>query len=180
MSKYIELAKKIKALVNRGEDAEKQNTEKTFIAFLKKHNITIEELEGEKQEDYFFKLEKHQQALWVQVVKRVNESINCYGEIPKSKVKQFGLKGNYFITCTASEYIEIEAKHDFYYKLYKEEQGIHYSAFCRANDLLVENTDTTEKEMNLADYERWKRVHDMAQKIKVGQFNKQISDGKIK
>ena len=51
MSKYIELAKKLKALADRGIGGEKINAEKMLNALMKKHKISIEDIEGEKQED---------------------------------------------------------------------------------------------------------------------------------
>ena len=58
MSKNIDLAKKLKALADRGVDGEKTNAEAMLNSLMKKHNITIEEIEGEELLDFFFKIEK--------------------------------------------------------------------------------------------------------------------------
>ena len=58
MSKNIELAKKLKALADKGIGGEKSNAEAMLNNLMKKHNITIEEIEGEKLMDFFFKIEK--------------------------------------------------------------------------------------------------------------------------
>ena len=174
MSKNIELAKKLKALADKGIGGEKANAEAMLNSLMKKHNITIEEIEGEKLMDFFFKIEKVDYRFLLQIIKHVNYDIKCYGEFPKKVIKDNYLKGNYMITCTASEYIEIEAKHSFYKRLYNEEVAVFNTAFFKANNLLIDNPNRVDKEMTLEDYENWKRVNEMSKKIKVGQFNKQI------
>lgn len=176
MSKHIELARKLKALAERGIGGEKKTAEEMLNALLKKHKITIEEIEGEKLEDYYFNLKSEQHDLWHQVVKRINLSIKCYGMFPKKAIKELQLGGNYMLKCTASEYIEIEAKFDFYTKLLKEEYDIFLTAFFNANDLLVDNPDIKKVERTDEDYEKWARIHDMSKKITVGQFRKQLSN----
>lgn len=173
MSKYIELAKKLKELADRGVGGEKQNAIAMLDSLMKKHSITMDQIEEEKTSDYFFTIEKSDKKLWHQIVKKVNYSIKTYGEFPKKLIKDYALKGNYMIFCTALEYIEIEVKYNFYKRLYSEEVDIFYSAFLKANNLLVENPNSDE-EMTKEDYEEWKRINELSKKIKVGQFLKQI------
>jgi hypothetical protein len=175
MSKHIELARKLKALSEQGIGGEKTTAEEMLNALLKKHNITIEEIEGEKLEDYYFNIKDEQHNLWIQVVKRVNISIKIYGAFPKKLIKELRLEGNYMIKCTASEYIEIEAKFDFYNKLFKAEFDIFVIAFFNANDLLIDNPNQNKAERTDEDYEKWARIHDMSKKITTGQFMKQLS-----
>lgn len=176
MSKHIELAKKLKALADRGIDGEKQTAEKMLNALLKKHKISIEEIEGEKLQKYYFKLEAIEHDLWHQIIKNVNYSIKCYGEFPKKLIKELELGGNYMIECTAANYIEVEAKYSFYKSLYNDELDIFYYAFLRANDLLVDNPNKKDSssEISMEDYKKWKRIRDIADNITVGQFRKQL------
>ena len=141
MSKCIDLAKKLKALANRGIDGEKINAETMLNALMKKHGITIEEIEGEKIEDYYFQVKKEDIRLWHQIIAKVDDSISSYGEFPKNVIKEFSLKGNHMLKCTTSQYVEIEAKLSFYKKLYEEELEIFFIAFLSANDLLVKESD---------------------------------------
>ncbi len=176
MSKHIELAKKIKALVDQGVDGEKISASTLLEKLIQKHNITLEDIEGEYVMDYFFNFPKSDHTLWYQIVKCVNFNIKCYGEFPAKVMKSHSLKGNHMITCTPSEYIEIEAKFNFYKKLYESEAKIFFDAFLKANNLLITIPNRPDREMTKEDYELWKRTHEMAQKIKVGEFNKQITD----
>lgn len=142
MDKHIQLAKKLKALADKGVGGEKTNATTMLNNLLKKHNLTIEDIEGEEKKDYFFKLKPEDLQLWNQIIHKVNWEIKCYGEFPKKKIKELNLRGNYMITCTVSEYIEIETMLEIYTRLYKEELEIFYTAFCTANDLLVGGSQT--------------------------------------
>ncbi len=178
MSKILELAKKLKELADRGIGGEKNTAEAMLNALLKKHKISIEEIEGDKLEDYFFTLKNNLAPLWGQIVKHVDSNIKRYGEFPAKLVKKHLLKGNYMISCTASQYIEIESKYSFYEQLYNEELKYFYSAFIKANNLLIDNPNkpfVDAEDLSEEDYERYKRIDDLSKKIKVGQFRKQLS-----
>lgn len=175
MSKHIELAKKLKALADRGIDGEKLNAERMLQALLKKHNLTIIDIEGEKTDNYFFKLKGNERQLWYQIVKSVNADIKCYGEFPKKDIKRLEMDGNYCITSTLAEYIEIEAKFSIYKRLYEEELNIFYHAFCTANDLLI----TPKKQIDISDLDAEElktllRVRQMSLNIKSEQYRKQL------
>ena len=175
MSKHIELAKKLKALAEKGIGGEKINAEKMLNDLLKKHNLTIEEIEGEKLNDFYFTItDKHNWSLLYQIIKGVNFEIRCFGEIPKSKIREYKLKGNYLIECTNSEYIEISAKYDFYLRLYKSELDTFLSAFIEANDLGVDNPNKEVKELTKDEIKELYRIQEMASKIKKGEFHKQL------
>lgn len=176
MSKYIELAKKLKALADRGIGGEKTNAEKMLKDLLGKHNLSLDDIEGEKIEMHYFNLDKAYKDLWGQIVKSVNSEIGCYGEFPKNDIKKFNLQGNYCAKCTPSEYIEIEAKLGIFIPLYKSELDIFYTAFCTANDLLVKpKKQKSASDLSPEEYEKWKRSQDMATKIKSEQYRKQIA-----
>ena len=173
MEKHIELGKKLKALADRGVGGEKVNAEKLLKALLKKHNITIEDIEGEKTQEYFINLDTVQGKLFSQIAGKVKRDLKLYGEFPKAFIKKFKLRGNHMIKCTPAEYIEIEAKYDFYYKLYTAELKIFWKSFLKANDLLMDATE--DYKPTKQQLEEWKRIEDMANKIKKGEFMRQIS-----
>jgi hypothetical protein len=175
MSKHIELAKKLKALAEKGIGGEKTTAEKMLNDLLKKHNLTIEEVEGEKLQDFYFSInDKHIWTLLYQIIKYVNLEIRCFGEIPKDKIRELKLKGNYLVECTVSEYIEIEAKFDFYSKLYKSELDTFLSAFIEANDLGINDPNRVSEELTHEEYLELLRIEGMASKIKKGEFRKQL------
>jgi len=176
MNKYIELAKKLKALADKGIGGEKINAKKMLESLLKKHNLSIEDIEGEKEDNYFFKLKNDENRLWNQIVYSVRNDIKCYGKFPQKDIKRLGLTGNYCIQSTLSEYIEIEAKFNIYMKLYREELNIFYHAFCTANDLLVEpKSKITIDDLTPEEKKKLQRVDQMSKNIKKEQYRKQLS-----
>lgn len=179
MSKHIDLAKKLKALADKGVGGEKTNAEAMLKELMKKHGISLTDIEDEKIEDYYFTLEENEFSLWRQIVGHVNNSIIVYGKFPKSLMKKYNLTGNYMIQCTASEYIEIEAKNNFYQRLYLEELGVFYKAFIMANHLEAKSKGK-DKEMTPKELEEYYRANRMASGIKVGQFMKQLEQKKLK
>lgn len=179
MTKQIELAKKLKALAERGVGGEKENAEAMLKSFMLKHGLRMEDIDGEKIDKYFFKIEKTEKALsrlFQQIVARVNKDINVYGNIPVKTINKYKLKGNFFIECTVAEYVEIEAMYSFYKVLYAAELKVFYSAFVQANDLGVRGNTTT-AELSPEELKQWKRANDMASTIKSKSFRKQLQDG---
>jgi hypothetical protein len=176
MSKYIELAKKMKALAEKGVGGEKLNAQRMLEMLLKKHNLTIEDIEGKKQDNYFFNLNNNEHQLWYQIVKSVNPEIKCYGKFPRYHIQQNRLQGNYSIVCTLSEYIEIEAKLSVYQRLYKEELNIFYHAFCTANNLLITPKEPiSTDDLTPEDRETLHRVREVAKNIRREEYRKQIT-----
>lgn len=182
MSKIIELAKKLKALADKGIGGEKETAEKMLQQLRYKHQISMEDIEGELLKDYWFNISKADFQLWYQVVRKVYYEVKIYGPIPEDKIKNFKLAGNCMVSCTAAEYIEIEGMYHFYKRLYMEELDVFFSAFCTANDLLV--TDPNQRERSLSEVtqqevEEYFRIKSMSAKIKTGQFKKQLHNGKL-
>jgi len=175
MEKYIALAKKLYALATKGVGGEKQNAQSMLDALLKKHNISIEDIEEETIRERHFKLTKETKPLFVQIVACTRYGIKQYGIFPAKDVKYFNLPGNFMIECTDSEFIEIEAKFDFYHKLLIEEQDVFFTAFLAANDLLANNPNKVEEINTPEEIEKYKRVAALSSKIKKGQFMKQLN-----
>jgi hypothetical protein len=177
MSKYIELAKKMKALAEKGVGGEKLNAQRMLEMLLKKHNLSISDIEGEEINEYFFNLKTGESQLWQQIVKSVNPEIKCYGKFLSLDIKRYQIPGNYSIKCTLSEYIEIEAKLSVYQRLYKEEVNIFYHAFCTANNLLIKPKEQiTTDDLTTEELETFHRVRQMSKNIKSEQFRKQIGE----
>ena len=166
MSKKLELLKKIQELAKRGVDGEAVNAQELLSDLLKKYNLTLEDLESSDIADRYMKVNKDDVRILHQIVGNVNYSIEMY-VLPASKVKLLGLSGNVIITCTSAEFIEIEQKFEVYSALYKKELDIFFSAFCTANDLLVDapENDTLDK-ISAEDIDKWLRIDEMSKSIK--------------
>lgn len=178
MSKHIELAKKLKALSDKGIGGEKVNAEKMLNELMKKHNLTIEDIEGEKTEDYYFNIKKEHHSLFVQIVGNVKYKLPIYGEFPDNLIKDYKLKGNYMVTCTVSEFIEIETMFDHYSSLYENELEIFFGAFLSANNLLITPPKDEQRsidDLSPEELKKWKREQIMAAGIKSETFRKRLN-----
>lgn len=142
MEKVLELARKLKELADRGIGGEKENAQVMLERLMKKHHITIDMIDSSDSIDRKFKITKEEFKFWRQIVANVLGEIGI-GSYTNERTK----KKSYFVKCTSCEFIEIQAKFEFFYKIYEEEQKIFYSAFIQAQHLyLKESADSDAKE----------------------------------
>ncbi len=168
MDKIIQLAKKLKALADRGVDGEKINAEKMLQKIMKQHNLSMEDVEGEKKERAYFKVDKLQEQIFYQVVTSVvGSDYDSYTNPHK--------RGKIILLVTASEAIEIQMKYDFFWKLYHEELLIFRHAFIVKNRIFHPEGKTIDMdELSPEEKERHQRVSMMAESIRKGELNKQL------
>jgi hypothetical protein len=152
-NKYLELAKKIYELSKNGIAGEKESAKKKLDEILKKYNISIDELEDEKDEVFFFKIKidsfDYNAKLLSQICGLIN--VELKGEFPKSVIQKHGLRGNFAINCTNSKFVEIRAKYDFYLDKLKIKFDDMYYAFLMKNELLISSdkeSEITERDIN--------------------------------
>jgi len=174
MTKFIDLAKKLKALADKGVGGEKQNASEMLEALMRKHGINPEDLESEKRNEYFFDITEDQIPLFNQFVKTTNVKLNLYVLKNKSEAKKMG--GGVLVECTASEYVEIESKAAIYFRLFKEEYAVFFRAFLTANDLLVSDPNNFKLLSDLTEKERedFMRAQELSRKIKSEAYRKQL------
>lgn len=169
MDKIIDLAKKLKALADRGVDGEKVNAQAQLERTMQKHGLTIEDIEGEKKEYRDFKVTEIQEQVFSQIVSSV-----IGGKF--STWKRRGKRQVTVLNVTAAEYVEIEMKYEFYWKLYLEELGIFRHAFFQRNNIFPINSEATKHEdLSPEEKERLLRVLEMASSIKEGKLLKALN-----
>lgn len=164
MSKILELAKKLKALADRGIDGEKDNAVDALNRLLKKHNISLQELEEEKIITKVFKVGRHKQ-LFVQCSASISDSIKLFGH-RHSKVKMI-------VDLTTSQFIELEAKFEFYKKDYEKKERQFFDAYIQSNRLFGEGKLDASKltEEEIAEIRETLRL---SQAIKKAEYFKQL------
>ncbi|WP_428067361.1 hypothetical protein [Chryseobacterium gambrini] len=152
MSKYVELARKIKALADKGIDGEKENAAKLLDSLMKKHNISMEDLEDEKIESFYFQIPSYKHELEYRILHQLVGifKVKMYGRFTQKVMREYRLSGNYMIECSKVVYLEIKAKYDFYCARLEKRLDEFFYAFCMKNDLLVEPKN---KEKKLSDEE---------------------------
>ena len=176
MSKRIELLKKIQELARRGVDGEADNAQKILSEMLNKYNLTIEDLELTDIKDRYFSVKKDDIKMLYQIAKHVRFNIKMY-VIPWKIVKSSKLGGNCIIECTDVEFIEITQKFEIYLPLYNKELKLFFSAFCKANNILVVVPETKEQEiLSLDDIEEWLRINEMSKSIKSESIVKMLEE----
>ncbi len=128
-----DLIKKIKALADRGVGGEKENAQKLLKELMQKYNINEEEISEDIIKEFDIKMPKvynaselANQVLYSIVGKENGENKGLYSW---KRTKQ------YFIRCTAAEFLEFEAKLKFYAHHFKKELEMFYAAFVQANGI---------------------------------------------
>jgi hypothetical protein len=167
MSKYIELAKKLKALADQGVGGEKTNAEEQLKKLLRKHRISLSELEVNFSEWRKFKLKRGFKSndLFFQVAASVFNTSNFTYR---------GHGGSISLNCTPEQMIEIECKYNFYYTAFKTDASLFYRAFVQRNHIVPSNSTKLIGEMSEKEQEEALRMLKMAKSLDVHSFHKQL------
>jgi hypothetical protein len=171
----LKLAKKLKALADRGVGGEKENATAMLQRLMGKHGITMEMLTENEAIKHKFTVQVDQYKFWRQVVANVlgSSSVNY---IPAQK----GRKRSYFVVCTPQEAVEIQARFEFFYKIWTEELDVFYSAFIQTNRLYKkpsgEDNDEEEKELTPEEEKKLCKMANMMAGMDRHIFTKQIGN----
>lgn len=170
MSKTLELAKKLKALSERGVGGEAENAATMLSNLMNKHNITIEQLEEVERQNERFDIKENQVQLFGQVRSMVGK-FNLY-EIRNRKSNMFeGVQ----LSCTKSEYLELSATFEFYWEAYEKEQKIFYRAFVQKNNLFpVNGNEVDVGKMSEAEKKEALEVLRLSEALNKHHFNKTL------
>lgn len=180
MSKQIDLAKKIKALAERGIGGEKINAEKMLQEFLQKHNLKLSDIESDSMQDYFFTIDSNHTALFHQICGYIRYDMERWGPFNNKTITEGNLKGNNLVKCTLSEHIEINCMFDLFSKLYDQEQRIFFRAFITANKLFVNPPGRSKRsyeDLSPAEQAEIDRAQKLAKNVNNATYRKQIGGG---
>ena len=169
MEKYIELAKKLKELADKGTGGERVNAQHKLHVLMERHGFTIDDIEGEQIDLRRFAVPKSSQRLFSQVACTVlGEDFELFGVKGKSDVV--------VIKTTVSLAIELESKFEFYHKYWLDEMEDFFSAFISLNNLYPKG-GTPRDWMSLSREERakYEKAQKLAKHIEERRFLKQIS-----
>lgn len=137
--KTKEKLSRLKALAERGVGGERDNAGKLLGKLLKKYNARLDELDDEREQDFFFKYSgKEQQTLLAQVASFVIDAPeHCFYCTTSSGRRS---KTNMCIVCTKAQKLEIEFLFDFYKRLWEKEKKTILTAFCLKHELFPKKT----------------------------------------
>ena len=116
--KKIEKAKKLKALADRGDGAEKESARSFYEDYLKKHNLTENDIEPQHHNRRINIKNKDYEVLLSHVILSVNPFININKK-----------KGYYEVLLDDADYIEVIERVNFYYKAFIREKEFFFIAF---------------------------------------------------
>jgi hypothetical protein len=127
--KAIKLAKKLKALAERGVEGEKDNAKEKLVALLKEYN-----LEEHQISDGLRTFERTTLNEGSVMLERIIKAVNPNAQI---MVKQISSKLILEVILTDMEYIEVRQKYKFFWRAYNRERKLlltsffnkHYSEF---------------------------------------------------
>lgn len=173
-NKIINLLKKLSELAKRGVGGEQENAERMLHDLCKKHGISLDDIEGEKVSEYEFHVPKEQSKFFCQVVSSVlgNDIDVMYATVDRKKVVQ-----RKYVKCSDAEYVEIQAKWEFYWKKYNDDLEIFYAAFVQKNKLYIKklDDDDDDTEPTLEERQRLFRMRQMMDGLDRHSFHKQIT-----
>jgi len=179
-SKIFQLAKKLKALADRGVGGEKENATQMLLSLCKKHNIDISLLDGEQKKEHEFWLndDKFERKFFAQVASSVIGDCNVILYKYKMGKRKPGMR-RHAISCTDAEFVEIMAKFDFFFKHYQNEVLIYYKAFVQKNKLYMkrddnEKEDNGDRELSASDRAELWSIANMMNGMERKIFTKQI------
>lgn len=183
MEKVLKLAQKLKALSDQGVGGEKDNATRMLIALCEKHGIPLSDItDDEPIQRFEIWKERDPSMEWkffVQIAASVlgdDFMIGRYRHNYKKGQKYAGLR-RCFIECTASQFLEIQAKHEFFWAHWQKEVKMFYQAFVQTNKLYTKadpNKESEERDLTPEELEELYRISQLMQGIDRKIFNKQL------
>lgn len=161
--KYIELAKKLKALADQGIGGEKINAKSKLDALIHKLGLTIEDLGIDEVKEFSFKIGAVRRKFFNQISASVTG--NGYRFYSKTKV---------FCNCTQAEAIEIQLKFNFYWPEFRRQRDTFFLAFIKANHLYRAGVTKKWDDLTQEQQRQYEEVSRMAQGVDTLEFRKQL------
>ncbi len=180
--KVRELAEKLLALAKQGVGGEKENAEAALLRHLKKHGLTIADIEGDEMTELQLPWELMQrgQDRSIYNMFQMQILINVIGQnrmmgtrhVRMADAKsEAGKAGFNIVQCTKAEAVEIEAKLDFYWKDFVEQERVFFIAYVQKNKLF--SSEKPEHEV-FVDPKLARNVQRMSGVIDQKSFRKQL------
>ncbi len=169
--KYLELAKKFKALAEQGVGGEKYNAQKKLASLMKRYNITENDIKEDVRSQVKFKMKKDQRKLFYQVYISVTGSERNFWRWKKPPYFYVG-------EVTPLEELEIRAKFDFYWRLYQQNLDMFFTAFVYKNHLYASDRhSSSDEELTPEEWERFRKIAAMVESIQTAPYRKQLQNG---
>lgn len=166
-----ELAKKLRALAQDGDDEETRLAEIRLRQLLKKHGMTEEELDEEEPQMFEIRYKEEWERMLIMQVgyKVLNDCDHFYTRRNATNNRKFKLV---LVKCTKAQHIEILMMYHYYQKLFEDEFDWFFKAFIQKHELFGKSTaENPEQEIDIATLQRMLRMQSI---MKSGDYHKQL------
>lgn len=173
--KYIELAKKLNELANRGVDGEKINAANKLKQIMAKYNISLEDInEQQVRKDFvrYFK-SQYEKTILIQIAASVIDDVQL------AKFKKKTKKIHVIVKATPSELLLIESMFAHYAKAFEKEIEATLDAFIQVNRLFPKKPTANSDKPKMSPKEMDELVTRMAV-IKKSNYTKQLYGKSVK
>lgn len=163
-----DLLLKIKRLAEQGIGGEKTNAQALLTKLLKKHKMTLDDLNENKEELFFMKYNNMPfgERLLIQIMWQVTNN-HAQGTYQKKTLAVMAKK---------SQQIEIAYRYEIYCEHLKKELELFYASYINANKIFGKTEGNSKNSSNLD----VSRVLRMMSSIDIAEVNKAIGSRKIK
>lgn len=144
MNNAEDLIAKVKALAQEGVAGEKENAQIMLEKLCRKYNISLDDLDDEAVSDFDIGLgnNAYERSLLHQVFYSVVGNLDDRKKL--FKYTKYRNKG--FLTCTKAEFLETQAKFNFYRYHLKKDMDMFYDAFIQQNRIFPPDDKCKPKE----------------------------------
>ncbi len=165
--KIIEKLNKIKALAEQGIDGEASAAQLLLDKELKRYGLTMDDLTYTTVLEYDI---KYREDMDCKLIKQIafTMGIKCGGLMRVRAVKMLRL------TCTALQYAEFCALHDFHKELLKKEVATLFRAYANQHKLFPQTAYKTADELTPEQLKEMEEAADMQRGLSRNKFHKQI------
>jgi hypothetical protein len=170
--KYIELAKKLKALADGSKAAGEKHTAQLHLdKVMKKYNISAKELEEDRLLRIEFKVPRSKKTLFGAIAVSVTGINRWWGQHKKRSI--------FYGEVSKSEEAEIRAKFSFYSQVYDDQLDLFLKAFIHKNDIYPPDLDATHiSDLSKEEQKQAMIIHQIAEGLKRSIFYKTLSNSK--
>lgn len=169
-----ELIAKVKALAEEGVAGEKENAKLLLDKLCKKHNIRLEDIDDERVD--FFDISwtsQYERRLFNQVFYSVVGNLD--NEKGFYTYRHRRNKGS--LKCTKAEFLETQAKFNFYKYHLEKDMKLFYDAFVEQNDIYPTKDKIKPIENRATLTEEQLRVLRLSKSLERHNYNLQIEGG---
>lgn len=182
----LDRIRKVQTLAKQGSEGERQSAEARLKEMMEKYNISLDEIDEEKEEVFYYHLHgERKYELFAQVAAtRGCTRFVFIGPEYTDKRARYVRNNTYYrprgtnvcMVCTTLQYIEITTAYEVYQKSLDEHYESLFYAFLDTNKLFYGKADPN-KQLTPEEEKMLRRAQLMSFGVEQSQVHKQIGEG---